>query len=65
MTIHLIANAHRDPVWLWDWREGLKEGLITCRTVLDLMDEHPDGANGCSFDGRLAPTGNTVDNLAN
>ena len=39
LTIHLIPNAHLDPVWLWDWREGLNEGLITCRTILDLMDE--------------------------
>ncbi len=38
-TFHLIANAHLDPVWLWDWREGLNQGLTTCRTVLDLMDE--------------------------
>ena len=28
-TFHLIGNAHLDPVWLWDWREGLSEGLIT------------------------------------
>ncbi len=41
-TFHIIANAHLDPVWLWDWREGLNEGLITCRTVLDLMDEDPE-----------------------
>ncbi|MDR3709649.1 MAG: hypothetical protein P4L33_15230 [Capsulimonadaceae bacterium] len=41
-TLHLIANAHLDPVWLWDWREGLNEGLITCRAVLDLMDERPE-----------------------
>lgn len=40
-TFHLIANSHLDPVWLWDWREGINEGLITCRTVLDLMDEFP------------------------
>src|SRR4051794_30353646 len=39
LTFHLIPNAHLDPVWLWDWREGLNEGLITCRTILDLMDE--------------------------
>lgn len=39
LTFHLIGNAHLDPVWLWDWREGLNEGLITCRTILDLMDE--------------------------
>jgi alpha-mannosidase len=39
---HLIANAHLDPVWLWGWREGLNEGIITCRTILDLMDEFPE-----------------------
>lgn len=38
-TLHLIPNAHLDPVWLWDWREGLNEGITTCRAVLDLMDE--------------------------
>ena len=42
LTIHLIPNAHLDPVWLWDWREGLNEGWQTCRTVLDLMDEFPE-----------------------
>jgi alpha-mannosidase len=41
-TIHLIANAHLDPVWLWDWKEGLNEGITTCRTVLNLMDERPE-----------------------
>ena len=41
-VFHLIPNAHLDPVWLWDWREGLTEGLITCGTILDLMDEYPD-----------------------
>lgn len=40
--LHLLPNAHLDPVWLWDWREGLNEGLITVRAVLDLMDEYPD-----------------------
>lgn len=38
-TIHLIGNAHLDPVWLWDRREGLNEGITTVRTILDLMDE--------------------------
>lgn len=38
-TIHLIGNAHLDPVWLWDRREGLNEGITTARTILDLMDE--------------------------
>lgn len=36
---HLIPNAHLDPVWLWDWREGHEEAVSTCRTILDLMDE--------------------------
>ena len=39
--LHLIPNAHLDPVWLWDWREGLNEGLTTIRTILDLMEEFP------------------------
>lgn len=41
-TIHLIGNAHLDPVWLWDRREGLTEGITTIRTILDLMDEFPE-----------------------
>jgi alpha-mannosidase len=41
-TIHLIGNAHLDPVWLWDRREGLNEGINTVRTMLDLMDEFPE-----------------------
>ena len=40
MQFHLIANSHLDPVWLWDWREGFNEALITVRSVLDLMDEN-------------------------
>ena len=41
VVFHLLGNAHLDPTWLWDWREGLNEGLITVRTILDLMDENP------------------------
>ncbi len=41
-VFHILPNAHLDPVWFWDWREGLNEGIITTRTVLDLMDEFPD-----------------------
>jgi hypothetical protein len=32
-VLHLLPNAHLDPVWLWDWREGMNEGTITTRTV--------------------------------
>jgi alpha-mannosidase len=42
MRFHLIANSHLDPVWLWDWREGLNEAITTVRAVLDLMDENKD-----------------------
>lgn len=41
-TIHLIGNAHLDPVWLWDRREGLNEGINNVRSMLDLMDEFPE-----------------------
>ncbi len=30
-TLHLLANAHLDPVWLWDWREGLNRTDIVER----------------------------------
>ena len=41
-VVHVIPNAHLDPVWLWDYREGLNEGVATCRTILDLMEANPD-----------------------
>lgn len=30
-TFHLQPNAHLDPVWRWDWREGLNEGSASWR----------------------------------
>ncbi len=41
-VFHLLANAHLDPVWLWDWREGLNEGIATCRTMFKLFDKYPE-----------------------
>ncbi|MFO7616212.1 MAG: hypothetical protein R6V75_03090, partial [Bacteroidales bacterium] len=32
-TLHLICNAHIDPVWLWSWEEGLAETLATFRVA--------------------------------
>ena len=40
-TVHMIANAHIDPAWLWQWKEGREEVLNTCRSALDLMKEFP------------------------
>jgi len=37
--IHLVANAHLDPVWLWDWEEGAGEALATFRAAASLCDE--------------------------
>lgn len=41
-TIHLIGNAHIDLVWQWDCAEGLNEGLITARAMVNLLDEFPE-----------------------
>ncbi len=27
--LHLICNSHLDPVWMWDWEEGLGEAIST------------------------------------
>ena len=41
-TLHLIFNAHIDPVWMWPWTAGLDETLATCRSACDRLDAHPD-----------------------
>ena len=41
-TVHLICNAHLDPVWQWRWEEGASEALATFRNAVDILDEHPD-----------------------
>ena len=40
--IHLIGNAHLDPVWLWRWQEGFSEILATFKSALDRMNDFPD-----------------------
>jgi len=40
--IHLIGNAHIDPVWLWRWQEGYAEIKATFRSALDRMNEFND-----------------------
>ena len=37
--IHMIGNAHLDPVWLWRWPEGLGAMRATFRSALDRMQE--------------------------
>ncbi|MFC4599520.1 alpha-mannosidase [Cohnella hongkongensis] len=40
--LHMIGNAHLDPVWLWQWQEGFQETKATFRSALDRMNESDD-----------------------
>ncbi len=40
--LHLIANAHIDPVWLWRWKEGFGEIAATFRSAVDRLNEFPE-----------------------
>ncbi len=40
-AVHLICNAHLDPVWQWRWEEGASEAMATFRTAAEILDEHP------------------------
>lgn len=46
--IHLIGNAHLDPIWLWRWQEGCGEVLQTFRSALDRLNEYDDFIFTCS-----------------
>jgi alpha-mannosidase len=41
-TLHMIGNAHLDPVWLWRWQEGFQAAKATFRSALDRMRESDD-----------------------
>ncbi|MBQ8567403.1 MAG: alpha-mannosidase [Clostridia bacterium] len=36
---HMICNAHIDPIWQWDWPEGVSATLSTFYTAARLCDE--------------------------
>ena len=40
-NLHLIGNAHLDPVWLWRWPQGSAEIKATFLSALERMDETP------------------------
>ena len=42
MRIHMIANAHIDPVWLWPWQAGVDEAIATTASMADRCDEYPE-----------------------
>ena len=37
--VHLICNAHIDPIWQWDWQEGVGVVLSTFRSAVNLAHE--------------------------
>lgn len=41
-TLHMIGNAHLDPVWLWQWQEGFQAAKATFRSALDRLNESED-----------------------
>lgn len=40
--IHLVCNAHLDPVWRWPWEDGCAEAVSTYRVAADFCDAHPE-----------------------
>ena len=37
--VHLICNAHLDPIWQWEWEEGAAAALSTFRSAVDLAKD--------------------------
>ncbi|QGQ95227.1 alpha-mannosidase [Paenibacillus psychroresistens] len=48
IQLHMIGNAHLDPVWLWQWQEGYAEIKATFRSALDRMNEFPEFIFTCA-----------------
>ena len=38
--LHLLCNAHLDPVWLWKKNEGIAEAISTFRVAADFCEEY-------------------------
>lgn len=41
-VLHLICQAHLDPVWLWPWRDGCAEAHTTMQSAVDRLREYPE-----------------------
>ncbi|MBQ9083420.1 MAG: alpha-mannosidase [Clostridia bacterium] len=39
-VMHLICNAHIDPIWQWDWPEGASVVLSTFQSAVNLAAKH-------------------------
>jgi alpha-mannosidase len=47
-TLHMVGNAHLDPVWLWPWQEGYQEARATFWSAIHRMEEYPDFVFTCN-----------------
>ena len=47
ITVHMIGNAHLDPVWLWRKGDGVDAALATARSACDRLDEYPEFVFTC------------------
>jgi alpha-mannosidase len=48
ITVHMIGNAHLDPVWQWQKAQGIDAVLATARSACDRLDEYDDFVFTCS-----------------
>lgn len=48
VTVHMIGNAHLDPIWLWEYAEGVDTVLATARSACDRLDEYPQFVFTCA-----------------
>lgn len=46
--LHIIGNAHLDPIWLWRWQEGCGEVLQTFRCAVDRIKQYKGFVFTCS-----------------
>ena len=40
--LYMIGNSHIDPVWFWNWEEGMQEVKATYASALERMKEVED-----------------------
>ncbi len=46
--IHIIGQAHLDPIWLWRWQEGCGEVIQTFKCAVERLKEYEGSVFTCS-----------------
>ena len=46
--LYMIGNSHIDPVWFWNWEEGMQEVKATYASALERMKEFKDFKFTCT-----------------